>query len=73
MSKKIKRVKTQSGIDGWQDKLHKVYGNVFGEFLEYCEIFNLHTRLGFKTPKQAWAKNPTVQGSVNPFDLRTVK
>jgi len=65
-------VTCKSGLKGWQGKLHEVYDN-FDEFWTYCNIYNIHIRLGFKTIDRCWQANPTVQGSVNTTDLRRVK
>ena len=54
---------------GWQAKLRKVYAS-FGEFDAYCEIYNLAKRLGFKTPQDAWDKNPMIRGSIHPCDYQ---
>lgn len=56
---------------GWQGKLQENY-NSFEEFDSYCDIYHLHERLGYETTEEAWADNPTVQGSVNPSDFRKV-
>lgn len=69
---KTKRVICKSGLTGWQCKLRYNYAS-FEEFEAYSETYGIHTRLGYKTPKTAWTKNPTIQGSVNPSDLRKVK
>jgi hypothetical protein len=68
----MKQVKCKSGITGWQARLRKVYAN-FEEFVSYCEIRNLHIRLGYKSPSSAWKWNPIVMGSVNPSDYQKVK
>ncbi len=68
----MKRVRCKSGITGWQDKLHSVYSS-FDDFEGYAETYGLHTRLGFRSPTEAWIANPTVQGSVIPSDYRRVK
>ena len=65
----MKQVKCDSGIMGWQAKLREVYTD-FDQFRCYSETFNLHGRLGFSTPMNAWQTNPTVQGSVIPADFR---
>lgn len=67
-----KTVVCKSGIKGWQCKLQTNYSNL-EEFQGYCEIYNLHGRLGYKTPEAAWQKNPVVQGSVIPSDFRKVR
>ena len=69
----MKRVKTKSGITGWQCKLQENYDNDFEKFESYCEIYNIHERLGFKTILEAWNKNPLIEGSTNPSDLRVSK
>jgi hypothetical protein len=53
----------------WQDKLHNVYVD-FEEFVSYCEIYGIHTRLGYRSMKKCWGDNPLVEGSVNPTDYR---
>jgi hypothetical protein len=68
----MKRIRTKSGLIGWQEKLHKVYSD-FEEFESYCEMYDIHHRIGYKTPEGAWRANPTIQGSVNPSDLRRVR
>lgn len=68
----MKQVKCRSGVIGWQCKLKKNY-TCFEEFRLYAETFNLHNRLGYKTPEKAWKANPTIQGSTIPSDLRKVK
>jgi hypothetical protein len=65
----MKQVKCKSGLTGWQARLRKVYDS-FVEFSRLCEIYNLHIRLGYKSPETAWRYNPTIQGSVNPSDYR---
>lgn len=69
---KIKQVKCQSGMIGWQCKLQDNYAD-FREFKEYCRTYNIHGRLGFRSMKSAWESNPTIQGSVIPSDLRVVE
>ena len=65
----MKRVICKSGIQGWQAKLQSVYQNK-AEWIEYCSVYNIHLRLGYKNPENAWKANPTVQGSVNSSDFR---
>ena len=67
----MKTVKCKSGLKGWQDKLQKQYLSL-KEFKAYCETYNIHKRLGFKTIKAAWDANPTIQGSTDPSDLSIV-
>lgn len=69
---KFKSVKCKSGITGQQYKLQDSYGD-FEIFLEYCNVWNIHGRLGFKSPIRLWNKNPLIQSSVIPSDLRIVK
>ena len=69
----MKRItKCKSGLTGWQCKLQKNYEN-FLQFEAYCETYNIHKRLGFKTAMEAWSKNPVIRGSVLPDDLEVVK
>jgi hypothetical protein len=62
------KIKTRSNLTGWQLKLRSVYKS-FQSFLNWTEMYGIHTRLGYKTPKSAWKHNPTIQGSVNPSDF----
>lgn len=62
-----KRIKTRSGLAGWQRKLRRIYGS-FKSFLNWDETYGLSKKLGYATPKSAWKHNPTVQGSVHPRD-----
>jgi hypothetical protein len=64
----MKRVKCKSGVTGWQCRLRRNYTN-FEEFKSYCEIYNIHGRLGFATPEEAWKSNKQIRGSVVPSDL----
>lgn len=68
----MRTIRAKSGIKGWQDKLQKVYKS-FEEFESFCKYYNIHKRIGFKTIKGAWRTNPTMQGSVNPSDLKRIK
>jgi hypothetical protein len=56
----------------WKDKLQKVYSS-FEEWKDFSEMYGLAKRLGFKDEKEAWDKNPMIQGSVNPKDYKVVK
>lgn len=68
----MKTVKCKSGLKGWQCKLRKNYDNSFEQFEAYNETYNIAERLGFKTALEAWDKNPLIQGSTEPSDLRIV-
>jgi hypothetical protein len=59
----------KSGVVGWRGKLRDQYAS-FSEFEYYALGYNLHGRLGYRTPTNAWRYNPTVEGSVNPLDFR---
>lgn len=65
-------VKCKSGLRGWQGKLHEVYTD-YQQFVDYASIFDIHRRLGFSSMERCWQANPTVQGSVDPSDLRRVR
>jgi hypothetical protein len=58
----------KSGVRGRQGKLRRNYSD-FQEFLGYCDLFNLHVRLGYQTPMTCWRANPIIQWSVNPGDF----
>jgi len=45
----------------------------FQEFESFSEMYGLHTRLGFKTPREAWDVNPLVKGSVHPEEYGRVQ
>lgn len=66
------KVKCKSGLMGSQEKLQKRYED-FKDFKEWCKLYNVHGRLGFRSMKAAWVANPTIQSSVNPSDLCIVK
>ena len=68
----MKQVTCKSGLKGWQGKLQDVYVDAM-QFEEFCAVYGIHTRLGFSSVMACWRANPTVQGSVNPSDLRRVK
>ncbi len=63
-----KRIKTKSGLDGWQDRLQSQYAS-FDEFMGYCATYGLDARLGYSNVRKAWNDNPLIQGSTNPDDL----
>jgi len=65
----MKRITCKSGIKGWQCRLRKNYID-YEEFKQYDNIYGLIHRLGFSTSKKAWAKNPIIEGSINPDDFR---
>ena len=67
----MSRVTCRSGIKGYQARLHQLYSD-YGEWVLFSEIYNLTERLGFKNTREAWDKNPIIQGSVNPSDYRRV-
>lgn len=69
----MKQVKCKSGLTGWQQRLRKNYDNDFESFKNFCEVFAIHTRLGYKRPETAWRYNPLIEGSVDPSDFRVVK
>lgn len=62
-----KQVVTKSGLKGWQGRLQDQY-ECWDDFASCAEIYNLHKRLGYSTPQEAWDDNPVVQGSTNPSD-----
>jgi hypothetical protein len=58
---------------GWQARLRENYDNDFDCFSCYCETYGIHTRLGYASPTEAWAKNPVIEGSINPSDFRVAE
>jgi hypothetical protein len=69
---KFKPVRCKSGIMGSRYRLQDCYSS-FDEFEGYCDIYNFHTRLGYKTPKSAYEHNPMIESSVNASDFRRVR
>ena len=67
----MKRIKTNSGISGWQCRLRENYTSL-EEWTTYAETYNLCARLGFADAESAWEANPLIQGSTNPGDFRRV-
>ena len=61
-----------SGLIGWKCNLQENYSS-FQEFKEYCRMYAIHTRLGYKTMKNAWEENPLIKGSSIPSDLEVIK
>jgi hypothetical protein len=70
-SENAKDVICDSGIKGWQDKLQNVYQSL-EELISYDNIYGICKRLGYEDPKKCWEENPTIQGSINPSDLKRV-
>jgi hypothetical protein len=66
---KIKTVICKSGAEGYQMRLHDSYDS-FEDFESYSNMYGLHEKLGYKTAKNAWNKNPLIEGSTNPSDYR---
>ena len=64
---KMKRVKCRSGVGGEQVRLRDNYGS-YEEWEAYAEMYGLHERLGYKSPKTAWKANPLTESSVVPGD-----
>ncbi len=67
----MKQVICKSGSKGWQTNLQNNYSS-FEEFESYSDMYALAERLGYKSAKTAWNKNPLIQGSTNPSDFRKV-
>lgn len=62
----------KSGLKGWEATLQEVYID-YDEFVIWNEYYGIAKRIGFKSSKNAWERNPIIQGSVNPSDLRRVR
>lgn len=56
----------------WQSTLRENYGDDFGAWLAYSDMYGLAGRLGFTTAEDAWEANPTIQGSTDPRDFKVV-
>lgn len=67
----MKAVILKSGATGHQRRLRTDFKN-FGTFESYCEVYNLHKRLGYKSPESAWKANPLIESGTNPSDYRKV-
>ena len=65
----MKRIICKSGTLGYRMKLQSSYKN-FEEFESYSNMYGLHEKLGYKTAKNAWNKNPLIESSTNPSDYR---
>lgn len=65
-------VRCKSGLEGWRDRLQTVYDS-YEEFVRYDALYGIAIRIGFKSTERAWNKNPLIEGSVNPSDLRRSK
>ena len=61
------RVRCRSGVSGSRYRLRDNYYS-YQEWENYAEMYGLHTRLGFKSPKTAWRANPLVESSTIPSD-----
>ena len=64
--------KTKSGLSGWQAKVQQVYSD-FAEFMAYCETYEIHKQLGFKSIIRCWNKNPLMNGTVVVGSLKQAK
>lgn len=60
-NKKISHGKLQSNYSSYE------------EFKSFSMIYNLHKRLGYKSPLSAWEHNPHIQWSTNPSDFKKFK
>ncbi len=56
----------------WQKRLRENYDNDFEQWMAYAETYDLHNRLGYATPEDAWEHNPIIQGSTDPQDFKVV-
>ena len=65
----MRRIRCDSGLMGWRDRLQKVYTS-FEEFESDASTYGLTDRLCFDSAEEAWDANPTIQGSVDPSDYR---
>lgn len=71
MSEKT-RVTCRSGLEGEQSRLRSRY-ETYHEFETFALQYDLHKRLGYGTPPDAWDWDPVVQSSTNPEDFCRVE
>jgi hypothetical protein len=55
----------------WRSRLQDNYAG-YEEWCGYSDMYGLAGRLGFPSNEAAWEANPTIEGSTNPADFRTV-
>ena len=67
----MQQVVCKSGLSGWRAPLREVYASL-RELRAYNSTFGIVRRLGYRSARAAWEANPTIEGSVNPSDLRNV-
>ena len=65
---KIKKITMKSGLAGYQCFLHDSYED-YETWQSYAEMYGLHTRLGYVSPKTAWKANPIIRGYFDPRDF----
>lgn len=70
-SRRIYAVRCQSGLMGWRTRLKNNYDS-FTEFCRFDVAWGIVNRIGYKSAAAAWAANPVIEGSPNPFDFRKV-
>lgn len=64
----MKTIKCRSGLRGTLIRLRDNYDGDYKAWKVYAEMYGLHSKLGFKSPKTAWRANPMLQISVNADD-----
>lgn len=71
-TKRVYRVRCQSGLMGWRTRLRNNYDG-FTDWECYSDMCGLSERLGYRSAQVAWDCNPVIEGSVNTSDFRKVK
>lgn len=74
---RIYRVRCRSGLMGWRARLRNIHKSLSSlESAERC--YGFARRIGLredscKAMLKLWERNPIIEGSVNPSDLRRVE
>jgi hypothetical protein len=62
----------ESVVNEWTDRLRTTYDNNFDEFQSLDRNYGIAKKLGYKSAREAWQKNPLIKGSTDPSDLEVV-
>lgn len=71
--KEVASKKARLELKAWKGKLQKCYDNDFADFVYYNEMYNIAKRLGFSSADEAWDKNPTIETTTDPKDLKVIE
>lgn len=67
----MRKVRCQSGLMGSRYFLRESYANL-EEFQSYDASYSIAKRLGYESAESAWERNPLIESSVEPSDLRVM-